>query len=130
MGQSQFFSPVSPAGPSRSATAQTGSSTSHPSLADTRLKALLSDVRTKLADKAPRRVLVDPTASALAMTDEEIEAQKVEEREKQRVQQDLEDRVKDLEVEVNCARAREQEAKRLVEEFARAQAEAQSVARG
>jgi len=127
---SQFFAPVSPSSslgsrtsPSSTQTLQFASSTSHPSLADARLRSLISQVQTKLADKTPRQVVV-ASGSVPNSTEEDLEIQKQAERETARGRQDLEDRVKDLEVEVTCARAKEQEAKRLAEQFAREHAEA------
>lgn len=62
-----------------------------------------------------------------AVSEEEMEERKRDERDRIKAQQDLLDRVKDLEVEVTCSRAREEEAKRLVEEFATTNAQARSV---
>jgi hypothetical protein len=47
---------------------------------------------------------------------------KRQERERSREKQELENRVKDLEVEVVCAQAREEEAKKLVDEMTALQA--------
>ncbi|ORY28317.1 Afadin and alpha-actinin-binding-domain-containing protein [Naematelia encephala] len=132
MLHSQFFS--NPASSSKlhssylvtsTTTHQFASSTSHPSIADTRFKALIAQVRTRLAERAPAP---KPAASGVeaAASEEEIQARKKAQREEERIKQDLEDRVKDLEVEVTCAQAREQEAKRLVEEFSKIQAQARS----
>jgi dihydrodipicolinate reductase len=57
-------------------------------------------------------------------TPEEVEAKKRAEREEEKRRMDLEDRVKDLEVEVVCARGREEEARKAMEEFAKAQMQA------
>ena len=62
-------------------------------------------------------------AAAPIKAQDEEERRRVE-REQERSKRDLEEKVKDLEVEVTCVRAREEEAKRLVEEFARVQAQA------
>jgi hypothetical protein len=51
---------------------------------------------------------------------EEVEARKRAEREDEKRRMDEEDRVKDLEVELVCARGREEEAKRTLEEFVKA----------
>jgi hypothetical protein len=58
-----------------------------------------------------------------AVSEEELEEKKRIEREAERILSELSERVKDLELEVNCARAREDEAKKLVEEYARVHAE-------
>lgn len=50
-----------------------------------------------------------------------MEEQARAEREKEKEAQDLLDRVKDLEIEVECTRAREEEAKRSLDEYVRAQ---------
>jgi hypothetical protein len=56
-------------------------------------------------------------------TEEELEEKKRVDREAERILSELSERVKDLELEVNCAQAREDEAKKLVEEYARVHAE-------
>lgn len=52
---------------------------------------------------------------------EEVEALARAEREKEKEGQDLLDRVKDLEIEVECTKAREEEAKRSLDEYVKAQ---------
>lgn len=71
--------------------------------------------------------LPPPVASLTAsaeLTEEEEEENRRIEREEEKIRKDLEDRVKDLEVEVICAKAREVEAKKVVEEMARTQMQA------
>jgi len=57
------------------------------------------------------------------LSEEEVEEKKRVEREAERILSHLGERVKDLELEVSCAQAREGEAKKLVEEYARVHAE-------
>jgi hypothetical protein len=56
-----------------------------------------------------------------------MEEKKRVEREAERILSHLGERVKDLELEVSCAQAREDEAKKLVEEYARVHAETRYV---
>lgn len=56
-----------------------------------------------------------------------MEERKRVEREAERILSHLGERVKDLELEVSCAQAREDEAKKLVEEYARVHAETRYV---
>jgi len=51
-----------------------------------------------------------------------VEEQKRIEREQERIRVELEEKVKDLQVEIACVIAREEEAQRLVEELAKQQA--------
>jgi hypothetical protein len=92
----------------------------HASLADVRLKSLIADVRTRLLEKAPPRITQITTDSQGSDDQEELNRM---ERERQKTLSDLVDRVKDLEVEVVCARGREEEAQKLVEEFAKERAQ-------
>ena len=123
---SQFF--ANPTTSSRSLshsytqTHQSASSTSHPSIANTRLLGLITDIRAKLLERSPPKPPIDVPNPFISAADEE-ERKRVE-RDQEKSRRDLEDRVKDLEVEVTCAKAREDEARRLVEEFARIQAQA------
>ena len=48
-----------------------------------------------------------------------------ETREKERARMELEEKIKDLEVEVTCAKAREEKANQLVDELAKMQADAE-----
>ncbi|EJT50384.1 hypothetical protein A1Q1_00362 [Trichosporon asahii var. asahii CBS 2479] len=94
---------------------QASSWTAHPSIADIKLKRLLEDVR--------ERLMEGPAPSAVVAEEEDPEAA-ARERERQRREADLRDRVKDLEVEVGIARAKEEEAQKVVEEMARTNAAA------
>ncbi|WVW82844.1 hypothetical protein I302_104856 [Kwoniella bestiolae CBS 10118] len=104
-------------------TFQSHSSTSHPSIANTRLQSLITEIRNKLLDDAPPPVpvLID---GMYAPTPEEVEEQKRVERERERIKGDLEDRIKDLEVELICARKKEEESRRVVDDMARKELEA------
>ncbi|OCF55871.1 hypothetical protein L486_06627 [Kwoniella mangroviensis CBS 10435] len=104
-------------------TFQSSSSTSHPSIANTRLQSLISEIHTKLLDNAPPPppVMVD---GMYAPTPEEVEEQKRIERERERIKGNLEDRIKDLEVELVCAKRQEEESRRVVDEMARKELEA------
>ncbi|KAL7424248.1 hypothetical protein Q5752_001835 [Cryptotrichosporon argae] len=118
----QFFSPTLPAPGARpTGTLRAASSTSHPALADSHLRALLTDVHARLTADAPP----PPSVLALAPADAEDEEARAErqraERERERHVEDLVSRVKDLEVEVRCGAAREEEAKKALEELARSQ---------
>ena len=88
------------------------------------MKALIAEIRKKLTEGVPKRILEQPgVETPAAETEEEAEERKRLEREQERMRVELEERVKDLEVEITCVRAREEEAQRLVEELARQQAE-------
>jgi hypothetical protein len=102
------------------------SSTSHPTLADAHLKSLISEIRAKINAPPVHRVRVDELSES--MSEEGLEEKKRVEREAERILSELSERVKDLELEVNCAQAREDEAKKLVEEYARVHAETRYVA--
>ncbi|WVQ69849.1 uncharacterized protein L199_008070 [Kwoniella botswanensis] len=104
-------------------TFQSSSSTSHPSIANTRLQSLISEIRTKLLDNAPPPppVMID---GVYAPGPEEVEEQKRIERERERIRGNLEDRIKDLEVELVCAKRQEEESRRVVDEMARKELEA------
>ncbi|KAK8869584.1 hypothetical protein IAR55_000151 [Kwoniella newhampshirensis] len=123
---SQFFSNVT--GSARQITSsqmntfQSASSTSHPSLANARLQSLIADVRAKLTEGV-QTVVPGGMDGIPQPSPEQVEEQKKVEREQEKKQRDLEDRVKDLEVEVICAQAREDEAKKLVKEMSRLQME-------
>lgn len=126
MMHSQFFRVHANPNPSRSGqhtyTHQIASSTSHPALADAQLKYLVEQVRTIIRAPPPPRPALNEGESD-GLTEEEAEEKKRVEREAGRILAHLEERVKDLEVEVSCAKAREDEAKKLVEEYARVHAE-------
>jgi hypothetical protein len=119
---SQFFCAIPSTSKSTSQTSihRTASSTSHPTLADAHLKSLISEIRAKI--NAPPSHRVDDEMSE-SMPEEDLEEKKRVEREAERILSELSERVKDLELEVNCAQAREDEAKKLVEEYARVHAE-------
>lgn len=106
-------------------THQTTSSASHASLADAHLQSLVGQLRAKLHSPPPPRDIDLDVPDVLS--EEEVEEKKRIEREAGRVLAQLEERVKDLEVELGCAKAREDEAKKLVEEYARVHAETRSV---
>lgn len=119
---SQFFCAIPGTLKSTSQTSihRTASSTSHPTLADTHLKSLISEIKAKINAPPvhrPRDYESEP------MSEEELEEKRRVEREAERILSELSERVKDLELEVNCAQAREDEAKKLVEEYARVHAE-------
>jgi hypothetical protein len=118
---SQFFCAIPSTSKSTSQTFihRTASSTSHPTLADTHLKSLISELRTKI--NAPPVHRHEEVIEGLS--EEEMEEKKRVEREAERILSHLGERVKDLELEVSCAQAREDEAKKLVEEYARVHAE-------
>lgn len=93
--------------------------TSHPGVADTRLKALVSDLRNRITD----RIVHVHAGEAPTETPEEEEQRRRAEREVEKRRMDLEDRVKDLEVEIGVARGREEEAKKAMQEFVKRQQE-------
>ncbi|EIW70060.1 hypothetical protein TREMEDRAFT_30323, partial [Tremella mesenterica DSM 1558] len=120
-GHVQFFAPLTASSSrhlssSSTHTSQSSSSTSHPTLANARLQTLISEIREQLLSG-------QPPASRLDSVDPDVEVDVAErekmEREQLRVIQDLEDRLKDLQMEVSCAKAREEEASRLLTEAAR-----------
>ena len=122
---SQFFCAIPSTSKSASQTYihRTASSTSHPTLADSHLKSLISELRAKI--NAPPVHRVEELSEE--QTEEELEEKKRAEREAERILSVLGERVKDLELEVSCAQAREDEAKKLVEEYARVHAETRYV---
>jgi hypothetical protein len=95
-------------------------------LADSHLRSLISEIRTKI--NAPP--IVRPEEVPERLSEEEQEEKKRIEREAERILSELGERVKDLELEVSCAQAREDEAKKLVEEYARVHAETRYVPHG
>ena len=120
---SQFFSVARSDPLHKTLIHQSASSTAHPTIADSRLKTLIAEVRQKLTEGIPKRVVEQQGAEGVAAeTEEEIEERKRLEREQERMRVELEEKVKDLEVEITCVRAREEEAQRLVEELAKQQA--------
>ncbi|WRT67356.1 uncharacterized protein IL334_004327 [Kwoniella shivajii] len=123
--QSQFFTlnnnSLKQSHQSQTYTFQSSSSTSHPSIAQTRLQSLIFEIREKLMENAPPPV---PSNGIYGPTPEEIEDNKRIEREQEKMKRDLEDRVKDLEVELICLRKKEDEASRVLQEMARKELEA------
>ena len=124
MLHSQFFSVPSSDPLRRSLTHQASSSTSHPTIADARLKSIIADVRKKLTEGVVRVTV--PSEGPVQGTETEVdtEEKKRAEREAEKYRTQLEERVKDLQVEITCALAREEEGKKVVEHFTKAQAEA------
>ncbi|KAL1411024.1 hypothetical protein Q8F55_001969 [Vanrija albida] len=89
----------------------------HPQIADARLRALVGDVHAALTSgvSPPMRDGSGDTEAEAA----EAEAARRATRERERIESDLRDRVKDLEVEIAIVQGREAEAKKAVEEMAR-----------
>ncbi|BEJ12383.1 hypothetical protein CspHIS471_0208430 [Cutaneotrichosporon sp. HIS471] len=83
--------------------------TSHPAIADAKLRALVGDVRANL------------TSPVIQVAEDETElAERARaERERLKAEADLRDRVKDLEVEIAIVRGREEEARRVADEVAK-----------
>ncbi|OXG21666.1 hypothetical protein C366_01349 [Cryptococcus neoformans Tu401-1] len=122
--QSQFFSPLNSSTPRTlgSSIAQSASSMSHPSIANARLQSLVEQIRNRITEGVPQYA-ANHEHLTKQPTPEEIEDQKRVEREKEKVRRDLEDRIKDLEVELNCAKRKEEEASKVVADYARKQAQ-------
>ncbi|WWC60878.1 uncharacterized protein I303_103454 [Kwoniella dejecticola CBS 10117] len=118
--QSQFFT-LNTSSLRRSHLIQSASSTSHPTMANTRLQSIIAEIRAKLVENAPPPV---PSNGIYGPTPEEIEETKRSEREQEKLKRDLEDTIKDLQVELVCARKKEEEASKVVEEMARKELEA------
>ncbi|WVO20922.1 uncharacterized protein IAS62_002223 [Cryptococcus decagattii] len=120
--QSQFFSPLNTQAPRtpRSSIVQSASSMSHPSIANVRLQSLIEQIRNRITEGVPQ---YNANGEHLAKqpTPEEIEEQNRIEREKEKKQRNLEDRIKDLEVELDCAKKKEEEASRVVADYAKRQ---------
>lgn len=96
---------------------QTASWTTHPAIADARLRALVADTRAALTAHVP--VLMRDGSGSTASEAEVIEAQKRQERERVKMESELRDRVKDLEVELAISKGKEEEALKVVEEMAK-----------
>jgi hypothetical protein len=79
---------------------------------------LIADVRHRIVDPQPI-VRAKPLLAVIEKVDDE--EQRASEREREGIQRDLQDRVKDLEMEIECAQGREEAARRLVEEYAKVQ---------
>ena len=115
---SQFFAPLDqPRG--RMIAHTTASSTSHAAIADSRLKSLIGNVRGIIANGIDVAL---HTRQPIYAGSEDAEERRQIMREQERVKAELEDRIKDLEVEIACVRAKEEEAQKVVEELSRAQA--------
>lgn len=95
---------------------------SHPSIANARLQSLVEQIRNRITEGVPQYA-ANHEHLTKQPTPEEIEDQKRVEREKEKVRRDLEDRIKDLEVELNCAKRKEEEASKVVADYARKQAQ-------
>lgn len=115
--QAEFFAMDTAAFPGHRGVRQQASWTSHPAIADARLKALIADVRVGLTTEVSP--LMRDGSGATEAEAEEQEAAAKRERERQRAESDLRDRVKDLEVEIAIARGKEQEANKVIEEMAK-----------
>ena len=96
---------------------QMASWTAHPMIADTRLKALVADVRAALtAGVSP--IMRDGTGVSELEADMAEEAKRAE-RAREREMAALRDQVKDLEVELQIAAAKNEEANKVVEQMAK-----------
>lgn len=128
MHHAQFFSVPANGQIGRTLAHQSASSTAHPTIADARLKSLIAEVRKKLTEGVVRRVIdVAAPDGQAGEAPEEVEERKRAAREAEKMKVELEEKVKDLEVEITCVRAREEEAQRLVEEMATQQAQERCV---
>jgi hypothetical protein len=102
LGYTQFFAATS---------RQTAASSTHASIADARLRSLVNEVKMKLQERLEPVMIV-------AENVEDLEEAKKASRDQERYWQEIQEKVKDLELEVGLARAREEEAKRVVEDLA------------
>ncbi|ORX33782.1 Afadin and alpha-actinin-binding-domain-containing protein [Kockovaella imperatae] len=114
----QFFAQLD-SSRSRSATQQIAPTTSHPAIADARLKNLLGDINRIISDGINVAL---HTQEFVPISPEEEERRQERIKEEMQARADLENHVKDLEVEIACVRTKEEEAKRVIEELSRAQA--------
>ena len=114
---SQFFANPSEAR-TRSVASTSSSAAFHSTFADARLKGLIADLKKKLFEgvSLPAQIGID----GVQAEDEEERKRIWREQEHERLE--LQDRIKDLEVEVTCARTREVESQKVAEELARQQA--------
>lgn len=99
---------------------------SHPSIASARLQSLIEQIRNRITEGVPQ-YSANGEHLTKQPTPEEIEEQKRVEREKEKIQRDLEDRIKDLEVELNCAKRKEEEASKVVADYAKKQVQRELV---
>lgn len=104
---------------------QVASWTTHPAIADARLRALVADTRAALTVDQP--VLMRDGSGATEAEAEVLEAQRRAERERARLESELRDRVKDLEVELAISRGKEEEALKIVDQMAKLNVGTQSV---
>ncbi|WVQ71848.1 hypothetical protein IAR50_001390 [Cryptococcus sp. DSM 104548] len=118
--QSQFFTSPSNVSGSRSNSSQSASSLSHPNIAQERLQSLIADIRTRITEGVPQWSPSTGEAQEI-LTPEEIEERKRGERNAEKQQRDLHDRIKDLEVELECAKRKENEASKVVADYAKKQ---------
>lgn len=79
---------------------------------------MIAQVRQKLVEGPVKREIDVSDENGLAEM-EDPEERKRWEREQERMRTELEEKVKDLEVEIACVRAKEEEAQKLVDELAR-----------
>lgn len=114
---SHFFSTSHASKPSSSAH-QAAPSISHPQIASDKLQSLIESLRSKLEAKIIR---IPVGEGVLPPDPEEVEATARAEREREKERQDLVDRVKDLEIEMDCVKGREEEAKRSLDEYVKRQ---------
>lgn len=96
---------------------QTASWTTHPAIADARLRALVAETRATLTAGQP--VLMRDGSGATESEAEVQEAQRRVERERVKHEAELRDKVKDLEVELAISRGKEEEAMKVVEQMAK-----------
>ena len=111
---SQFFTNPSETR-TRSIASTSSSAAFHATNADARIKSLIADFKRKLFEGVPLPVQAGPEG----LVPEAEEEQKRMWREQEHERLELHDRIKDLEVEVTCARTREAEAQNMAEELAR-----------
>ena len=112
--QSQFFT-LTPALRASSHAAAISATATFAEIADVRLKSLISSLTSVLSSRIIRVPVSDPTAAPV--DPEEAESLARAARDEAKRVQDMLDRMKDLEVEVACAKGREMEAKRTMEEM-------------
>lgn len=96
---------------------QVASWKAHPAIADARLKALVSDIRTALTTNVSP-IMRDGSGATEAEAEEAEESKRLD-RLREREMGDLRDRVKDLEVELQIACAKNEEANKVVEQMAK-----------
>ncbi|WVN86665.1 uncharacterized protein L203_101836 [Cryptococcus depauperatus CBS 7841] len=118
---SQFFTdPDAKPYINSSSVVQSAPSISHPVIAQNRLLTLVEQIRARIIEGVPKYTS-DGQQQIQHPSPEEVEEQKRAEREKEKKQRDLEDRIKDLEVDLECARKKEEEASRVIATYAKKQ---------